>query len=421
MSKGLLERGPGIRESLKALPHSFNINNVTAALIATVFSLSGPIILLINIANEAHLTDQQTVTWLMSIYFISGALMVFLSLYYQQPIAIAFSLPGIIVIGSLMKVFSLNQMVGGYIFGGLILLFLGVTGLIKTVVKYLPLPIIMGMIAGALFSYAMGIVTSVQKDYIGAGITLLAFFVSRLFTKKIPPQAIALVVGVIVSIYLMKSKMAMGDLFYAPLLIKPDFGFAAILSIGVPLVLLGLADFLKGYGILTANKFDAPVNAMITSTGICSTIGAFFLAHSITVAGPVTAITSCDDAGPKDYRWVAGFLKGIIQVFVAFISGLLVPFLRSLPATVANVLAGLAMVSLFITAFEVAFSSKNKFQMGAFFAFIVAYSNFSIYNISSPVWSLLVGIIVSLIFERENVKSFLHPIVEADGIASSRG
>jgi len=420
VANGFIERGSGVKEALKALPHSFNINNVTAALIATVFSLSGPIILLINIANEARLSDQQTVTWLMSIYFISGALMVFLSLYYRQPIAIAFSLPGIIVIGSLMKVFSLNQMVGGYIFGGLILLFLGVTGLIKTVVKYLPLPIIMGMIAGALFSYAMGIVTSVQKDYVGAGLTLLAFFLSRIFTKKIPPQAIALVVGVIVSIYLMKSKMAMGDLFYAPLLIKPDFGFAAILSIGVPLVLLGLADFLKGYGILKANEFDAPVNAMITSTGICSTIGAFFLAHSITVAGPVTAITSCDEAGPRDSRWVAAFLKGVIQVFIAFIGGLLVPFLRSLPATVANVLAGLAMVSLFITAFEVAFSSKNKFQIGAFFAFIVAYSNFSIYNIGSPVWSLLVGMLVSLIFERENVKSFLKPNVETNGVASAR-
>lgn len=409
MANGLIERGPGIRDGLKALPHSININNVTAALIATVFSLSGPIILLINIANEAHLSDQQTVTWLMSIYFISGALMVFLSLHYRQPIAIAFSLPGIIVVGNLMKVFSLNQMVGGYIFGGVILLFLGVTGLIKTVVKYLPLPIIMGMIAGALFSYAMGIVTSVQKDYIGAGLTLLAFFISRLFTKKVPPQAIALVVGIVVSMFLMKSKMSLGDLFYAPLLVEPDFNLAAVLSIGVPLVLLGLADFLKGYGILTANQYDAPVNTMITTTGICSSIGAFFLAHSITVAGPVTAITSCNDAGPKKFRWVAAFIKGIIQVFIALIAGLLVPFLRSLPATVTGVLAGLAMVSLFITAFEIAFSGKNKFQMGAFFAFIVAYSNFSFYNISSPVWSLLIGIIVSLIFEREDVKNFLNP------------
>jgi benzoate membrane transport protein len=146
---------------------------------------------------------------------------------------------------------------------------------------------------------------------------------------------------------------------------------------------------------------------MITWTGICSAIGALFLSHSITVAGPITAITSCKDAGPRESRWVASFLKGIIQLLVALFAGLLVPFLRSLPMTVAAVLAGLAMVSLFTTAFEVAFSSSNKLQMGAFFAFIVACSNISIYNISAPVWSLLVGVIVSLIFERENVKVFL--------------
>jgi benzoate membrane transport protein len=404
---GLIEHGSGIIDSLRMLPRSLNINNVTAALIATVFSLTGPIILLINIANTARLTNQQTVTWLVSIYFISGALMVFLALHYRQPIAIAFSLPGIVVVGGLMKVFSLNQMVGGYVFAGLVLLFLGTTGLIKKAVRYLPLPIVMGMIAGALLSYAVGIVTSVQKDYMGAGLTVAAFFATRLFSKKVPPQAIALVVGIIVSMFLMKSRMAAGSLFCAPLLITPNFGFSAIVSIGVPILLLGLADFLKGYGILQANEFDPPANAMITWTGICSAIGALFLSHSITVAGPITAITSCKDAGPRESRWVASFLKGIIQLLVALFAGLLVPFLRSLPMTVAAVLAGLAMVSLFTTAFEVAFSSSNKLQMGAFFAFIVACSNISIYNISAPVWSLLVGVIVSLIFERENVKVFL--------------
>lgn len=188
MRNGLIEHGSGIIDSLRMLPRSFNINNVTAALIATVFSLTGPIILLINIANTAHLTNQQTVTWLVSIYFISGALMVFLALHYRQPIAIAFSLPGIVVVGGLMKVFSLNQMVGGYVFAGLVLLFLGTTGLIKKAVRYLPLPIVMGMIAGALLSYAVGMVTSVQKDYVGAGLTVAAFFATRLFSKKVPPR-----------------------------------------------------------------------------------------------------------------------------------------------------------------------------------------------------------------------------------------
>jgi benzoate membrane transport protein len=65
------------------------------------------------------------------------------------------------------------------------------------------------------------------------------------------------------------------------------------------------------------------------------------------------------------------------------------------------------MISLFTNAFDVAFKSSNKLQIGAFFAFIVACSNISIYNIASPVWSLLVGVAVSLIFERENLKASL--------------
>ncbi len=404
------ERGYGIVDSLKNLPHSFNIKNITAALIATVFSLAGPIILLIKVANEAHLTNEQTGSWLMMIYLVSGILMVTLALYYRQPIAIAFSLPGIVVIGGLLKVFSLEQMVAGYVFGGAIMLFLGVSGLIKKVIKYLPVPIIMGMIAGALFSYATGIITSVQKDPLGAGLTLAAFLIGGLLFKRIPPQLLALAVGIIVSIFIMKSKIASDAMgFYTPVFFKPDFSFAAIVSVSVPLVMMELADFLKGYGILRANQYDPPVNSMINSTGIFTMIASFFGAHTITVAGPVTAITSCEDAGPLEHRWVGGFLKGVIQILVALLGGILVPFLRALPSTVAAVLAGLAMLSLFLGAFDVAFNKGSNFKVGAFTAFIVAYSNISIYSIGSPVWALIFGVIVSLIFERENIKSFLNP------------
>lgn len=409
-NNGFIEGGYGIIDSFKVLPHSFNIKNITAALIATVFSLAGPVILLIKVANEAHLTNQQTGSWLMMIYLVSGILMVTLSLYYRQPIAIAFSLPGIVVIGGLLKVFSLEQMVAGYLVGGAIVLFLGVTGLIKKVIKYLPVPIIMGMIAGALFSYATGIITSIQKDPLGAGLTLAAFLVGGLLFKKLPPQVLALVVGIIVSIFIMKSKIstkAMG--FYAPMFFKPNFSFAAIVSISIPLVMMELADFLKGYGILRANQFDPPVNSMITSTGLLTMVASFFLAHTITVAGPVTAITSCEDAGPQQHRWVGAFLKGVIQILVALLGGILVPFLRALPSTVAGVLAGIAMLSLFLGAFEVAFGKDSKFKVGAFTAFIVAYSNITIYSIGSPVWALIIGVIVSLIFERENIKAFLRP------------
>jgi benzoate membrane transport protein len=408
MAEGISEFGSSIKESLKALPHSFNVHNVTAALIASVFSVAGPIILLIAIANKAQLSDQQTVSWLTAIYFVSGSLMVLLSLRYRQPIAVAFSLPGIVVVGSLMKVFTLNEMVGGYIFGGLIVFLLGVTGLIRIVVKYLPLPIVMGMITGALLSYAIGIVTSVQKDIVGAGLVVLAFLGPRLLSKKIPPQAVALVVGIIASLVIMKGKTSFGTTFYAPLFFKPTFSLAAMVSIGVPILLVELADFLKGYGILEANKYDPPVNPIVTSTGVATMIGAFFLSHSITVAGPITAITSCKDAGPHEKRWVSAFLKGMIQICVALLAGLLVPFLRQIPVTVASVLAGLAMISLFLTAFEMAFSGSSKLQMGAFAAFIVAFSNISILSISAPVWSLLIGVIVSVIFERESVKSFFR-------------
>jgi benzoate membrane transport protein len=149
---------------------------------------------------------------------------------------------------------------------------------------------------------------------------------------------------------------------------------------------------------------------MITGTGLCTIIVSFFLAHTITVAGTITAITSDKDAGPIEHRWVAAFLKGSVQVVIALPGGYLIPFLKAMPTTISGVLAGLAMLNLFLGAFEVAFSSSSKFKVVAFFAFIIAFSNIQIFSIGAPVWALLIGIIVSFIFERANVKSFLNPV-----------
>jgi benzoate membrane transport protein len=407
MKGRIIEQGFGVMESFRELPGNVNLHNVTAAMIGTVFAIAGPLMLLINISNDAHLTNDQTVTWMFGFFFLAGIQMMFLNVYYRQPMAIGFSLPGIIVIGYLLKVFPHDQMAGAYIVAALALIFLGLTGLIKKVVRYLPLPIVMAMIAGALLSYGLGIVSSVQKDYAGAGLTVLAFFLSRLFTKKVPPQVTALVVGIIVSIFLMKWHMTVGNFSFNLVFVSPSFSAPAIVSVGLPLLLLTLADFLKGNGILLVNKYNTPTNAVISLTGLFGVIGGPLLSPGYTLAGPLTAILAADEAGPRESRWVGAFVKGFVQILFAAFAVFLVPFLKSLPGTIINLLAGLAMISLFTNAFDTAFRSDNKLQIGAFFAFIVACSNISIYHIASPVWSLLVGVAVSFIFERENLKASL--------------
>lgn len=76
----------------------------------------------------------------------------------------------------------------------------------------------------------------------------------------------------------------------------------------------------------------------------------------------------------------------------------------ALPGELIGVVAGLAMIGVLISAFQGAFQG-GRFQMGAFAALIIAMSGVTIFNISSPFWALVGGVLISLILERKDFRS----------------
>jgi benzoate membrane transport protein len=61
------------------------------------------------------------------------------------------------------------------------------------------------------------------------------------------------------------------------------------------------------------------------------------------------------------------------------------------------------MIGVLTNAFETAFS--GKFKLGAFFALIIAASGITIFKIGAPFWALTIGVIISLIMEKEDFES----------------
>jgi len=398
-----MESGPGIREALRDL--RFNVSNITATLTAAVFTLTGSMILFATVAADANLSMQQTSSWMMNGFGWGAISSIFLSLYYKQPIFIAPSLSALLVMGPMFKVYSAPEMVAGYLLAGVIIFLLGISGIVALIGKYLPIPIIMGMIAGVFMSYGLKIVHAVESEPLVAGVTILAFLLTPRITKKIPPQATALIVGVIMtSLFLpIEFNAEMMGRILPPLFILPQFNPTVFFSVSIPVVLLCLADTLKGYGVLSANGYDTPLNTLTSIAGLVSIVSAFGLSHGIGIAGPITAIIGSEGAGPKQYRYAAGLLNGITILTLGILSSILLPYLVALPTVISDVIAGLAMLGLFTNSLEMAFGSK-KFKVGAFTAFIVGMSNVVIWGIGAPVWSVLFGVIVSFFIERDDFK-----------------
>lgn len=398
--KRMFEPGVGIREGLQDF--KINVSNFTAFITAFIFGITGAFILYATVAASADISDQQAVSWIMSGTVLGAAATILLCLYYKQPIVILPSLPALLVMGPMFARFEMRQMVAGYLLAAIIVFLIGAFGIIGKIGKILPIPIIMGMIAGVFMNYGLKMIDGVKEQPMAGGLIIGAFLLAHIFLKKVPPLLIALIVGVVSAFLLIPFNIeSTAFRLYLPLFILPEFHPDIIMSVTIPLVLLVLADTLKGYGVLCINEYKTPLNTNTMVAGIISAIASLFLSHSVSMAGPVTAIVGGSDAGDKRYRYVASVLNAAGMLMAGLLAGFVLPFVKSLPSGITHIIAGLAMLGLFTSSLEMAFGSK-KFVKGAFTAFIVGMSGFSAWGIGAPVWAILFGIVVSLFTDRQN-------------------
>lgn len=396
------EHGNGIRQGLKDL--RLNASNITSGITGMIFSVSGIVIIFSNVASEAGLSQQHVMSWLFTGFFIGGLSSIFFSLYYKMPIVLASSLPGIALVGALFKNFTLQQMAGGFIMSGIIILLIGISGIIDFIKRSLPIPIVMGMITGIFLSYALKMVIAVESQPLICGAILVSYFLTIRFFPKVPSQMIALIVSVVMIVLFSDFNTTDNEAVYrlaGPIFVSPEFTPEVFASISVPIALLAMTDCLKGYGVLRANNFNPPMNVLVTTSGVFSVLAGFSMSHAITFAGVGTAIVATDAAGEHSSRYAASVIKNIFSVCLAVLIGLIYPLLNSLPVAISNLLAGLAMLSLFTSSLQTAFGSK-QFKLGSFFAMIVGISDITIAGISAPIWALIVGVIISLLVERED-------------------
>ena len=401
-----IEPGPGIAAGLRELPSRINLKTTSAGLVAAIFGCSGPALIVIGAAGAGNLTNGQTVAWLLAIYGLGGLISLVMALHYKMPVTGAYSIPGAALVAGSLTVFSFDQAVGAFIMAGVIVLFLGVTGLIGRVMRWLPMPIVMAMIAGALIRFGTGAVTAVGTLPIVVGAAVLAFFLSMRLTRVVPPVLSALVVGLI-AVWATGSfgTAEAGISFVMPEFTAPRFTLDAFLAIALPLAILVVgAENAQAIGVLQAEKYRPPVNAMTIISGVGGILAGFLGGHNANIAGPMTAICSSDQAGEdRQGRYAATVINGILFAGFGIFAGVLVPLILMLPGPLIGAVAGLAMINVLLMAFQSAFTKGAGYQIGAFVALVVAMSNISILGISAPFWALAAGAAVSMLVERPPV------------------
>ena len=398
-----MEKGGSISQSARDFFKSLTPAGVGVAIAATLFG-EGPVFLLLKLLNDANLASSLAISWLTIIFIIAGIFSIFASLYYRMPIQFGFSIPAVAIIGSALLRYQFSDILGAVLISGLIVLLLGVTGLFKWVLRYIPIPVIQGMIAGALVTYGIAIIKAIVADPIVAGGTFLIFIVFSLIpviSRRFPPILSALLLGFVIALAVGRVDISTITFSLSSLtFVAPTFNLGAILELTIPLAILTVGfGNIQAIGILKTQGYNPPVNSFVVLSGIGTIINSLFGGHNAVVGGPTIAMMAGPEIGEKDQRYSAAVLAGFLMIVVAILSPIVISFTRSVPTTFIDVLAGVAMLSVIANNFTQAFSSPLK--MGALFALMTTLSGITLFNIGSTLWAIIFGTIISLLLERD--------------------
>lgn len=399
-----LEKGVGFSGAVGDFKAQVSSRNIGSGVVAGIFGLSAGVIL-ISVGTAAGLGSDLIMRWVTSVYVIAGLMGILLPIYYRMPLPMAISVPGALLFVATIASQGLGPTLGATLVAGIIALIIGLSGAMGMVMRIMPMPVVMAMVAGILLSFGLNMVRPLGSAFVPAVIMIGSFLLATRFIPKVPAVIVTLAVGVV---YLLITGVDFSSVRFVvdyPRFVMPEFTLSAILAYGIPLavILVGM-ETPAAVGILRSQQYlSIPANSITAVNGVGSIISAFFHLHTACISALMLAMCSSPEAGKHSGRWIAASIAGLIWLVGGIIYGSLVTVFQVTPAYFIAIIAGLALARVLYSLMSTAFS--GRFQMGAIFAFLIAASGIQILGIGAAFWSLVFGALISLIVEPQDFKT----------------
>jgi benzoate membrane transport protein len=369
-----------------------NARNVAAGLAATLTYALGPAPLYLAAADDLVGDERILVAGFFVAFATAGLVTIALALRYRQPLAVGWSLPGLVYMAALAPGHSLGQIMGASILAGVIVVALGVTGLAERLMRAAPLPVIMGVTAGSMLAYVTRPFAEFSAAPVAIGAAVVGFFIAKRAGKAwLPPVAGALLLA-------LPLLAAQGDIRPAGLELSlpdlapvtPAFSVSTMLALSLPLVLLTLAGNAQGFAILEMYGHRPPRGAVTAVTGGMSIVHAFFGAPPASLQRMTLGLFAGEDSGPAPARYWGAIVASIGALGLAFAAASASAFTNMLPAALVNAVVGLILLGVLLDALRATLGEPGT--IAGFLGFVVAASGMTALGIEPTFWGLAIGV-----------------------------
>ncbi len=400
-----LESPPPAPPSLRAMIADAGLPYAANALVAFIFSVTGPLAIVLSVGTRGGLTPAELASWVFGVFFINGLISIAMSWRYQAPLGFGWSIPGTVLVGPALQHLSFAEVIGAFYATSALILLMGLTGWVRRLMSALPMPVVMGMVAGVFLRFGLDLVRALHSSFAIAGPMVIAFLLlsSRAaWGRRLPPVIGALLAGALAIALL--GKMAPATLgsfaFASPVVQAPAWSLAALVELVLPLAITVLVvQNGQGAAILRAAGHAPPVNAIAVACGIGAALSAAVGAVSSCLTGPSNAIMT--SSGERARHYTAALCFGMFAVLFGLMAPTFTGLMLAAPKEYIMALGGLAMLRVLQGAFVASFGT-GRFTFGALVSLLVTVADLGLFNIGAAFWGLVAGFVTSWLLERRD-------------------
>jgi benzoate membrane transport protein len=370
-------------------------------------------------AQILGLSASETSSWILALYGLTGLLSLVLAVVYRQPLLVTGNLFFIIFISGLGDQLTFPELMGASLLAGVGVLIIGLLGLSKRLARLIPLPIMFGLLAGAVLPFLSDFFSELGEAPAVVGGTLLAYLLSRaLLGDRLPAILPALVTGLVVTGVTGQFAPLDGPLsLAAPRLAWPVFSLPAILTATpVFIVLITLQANLPSLRFLHSQDYDPPEVTIDLVSGLGTVLGSFLGPVGVSLSLPATSLVAGPGAGDPEIRHRSVYVTGGAALVVGLLAGVAAALAGTIPPVLLLTLAGLSLVNVLANALQRV--TEGPLLIGPLFAFAIALSDISFLGFGNYFWSLVIGTAISLLVERDALRT-MRRSEEADEAASA--
>ena len=393
--------------TLRELKSSVGRHHVANGLTAFLYAITGPLAILITVATGGGLSQAEISSWLFACFGLAGILSVGASLAFRQPLALVWTIPGTLLLPPAFQHLQFSEILGAYWLTGILLVVLGWTGWVARLMRRIPLPIIMGMVAGVFLPFGLKVVSAFGVNPWVAVVTVGSFIgVSRstALARYFPPVLAALIPGVVILMLTGKMQLEapISLAIASPLLQWPAWSWRAMLELVIPLAITVVAiQNAQGVAVLQTAGFTPPTTILTIICGVGTCLYAMFGSVPTCLAGPANAILV--SSGERQTHYISGILFGLLMFMFGLWSPATTSIALALPLSFIGLVGGLALLPVLHTVFRTAFD--GSFRFGVLVSFLVTLADIQLWNIGSAFWGLLFGFLASWLLEPQEFRA----------------